>query len=127
MKKRRRRLLPAFLLAILLCGYMPSAEAQALYAAVAFIQGALSPPRRARTAMPGAASNRSNADVKNQPHRVLFLGRLPLTEGFDREVWEQLWRPRGCSMPGSAAIARPSALALEQAISMARRRTGSCC
>ena len=34
-----------------------------------------------------------NADVRNQPHRVLFLGDS-LTEGFDHEVWEQHMAPR---------------------------------
>src|SRR6185437_9697811 len=86
--KKRPRVIAAFLLAILLCGYMLSAEAQAPLRCGPFIQGELSPPAPRQNGHARARFEQINADVKNQPHRVLFLGDS-LTEGFDREVWEQ--------------------------------------
>jgi len=92
--KKRRRVIAAFLLAIWLCGYMPLAEAQAPLRCGPFMQGELPPPVPRQNGHARARFEQINADVKSQPHRVLFLGDS-LTEGFDREVWEQHMAPRG--------------------------------
>ena len=92
--KKRPRVIAAFLLAILLCGYMLSAEAQAPLRCGPFIQGELSPPAPRQNGHARARFEQINAEIKSRPHRLLFLGDS-LTEGFDREVWEQHMAPRG--------------------------------
>jgi len=92
--KKRRRVIVAFLLAILLGGYAHLAEAQAPLRCGPFTQGESprSAPRQNGHAR--ARFEQINAEIKSRPHRLLFLGDS-LTEGFDREVWEQHMAPRG--------------------------------
>jgi lysophospholipase L1-like esterase len=91
--KKRGRIAVAFLLAISLCGYATRAETQAPLRCGPFTQDTLPPPAPRQNGHARARFEQINVDVKNQPHRVLFLGDS-LTEGFDREVWEQNMAPR---------------------------------
>jgi clan AA aspartic protease (TIGR02281 family) len=92
--KKHERIALAFLLALSLCGYAPLAEAQAPLRCGPFIQGELAPPTPRQNGHARARFEQINTAVKTQPYRLLFLGDS-LTEGFDREVWEQHMGRRG--------------------------------
>jgi lysophospholipase L1-like esterase len=84
----------AVLLAISLCWRAVPADAQMPLRCGPFSQDSPPPPEPRQNGHARARFEQINADVKTQPHRVLFLGDS-LTEHFDREVWQQHMMPRG--------------------------------
>ena len=84
----------AVLLAISLCGGAPLVDAQMPLRCGPFTQDAPPPPAPRENGHARARFEQINAEIKTQPHRVLFLGDS-LTEHFDREVWQQHMMPRG--------------------------------
>jgi lysophospholipase L1-like esterase len=84
----------AGLLALLFGSLPRPGAAQALLNCGPFTQEAPTPPRPRENGHAKTRFEEINAAVKNQPHRVLFLGDS-LTEHFDQGVWQDHMAPRG--------------------------------
>ena len=84
----------AGLLAVALCCWDAPAQAAGPLRCGRFTEDVLPAPEPRENTHARARFEQINAAVKAQPYRVLFFGNS-LTEGFNREVWEQHMIPRG--------------------------------